>query len=204
MQIDWRRVQARLGLVADGVAGPQTYGALFRRMGAGPERAAELGTGGCVWLPEYGINTGLRLAHFLGQAAHESGGFRWMEEIWGPTDAQRRYEGRRDLGNTQPGDGRRYAGRGIFQLTGRANYRAAGRRIDRDLEGHPELAAEPAISVQIAADYWVSRGLSALADRDDLQAITRKINGGSNGIADRIDRTARAKALLLLPVEMAA
>lgn len=202
--IDWRRVQARLGLVADGVAGPLTYGALFRRMGAAPERALALGAGAAAWFPDYGLATGLRVAHWLGQAAHESGGFLYLREIWGPTDAQRRYEGRRDLGNHYPGDGRRFMGRGVFQLTGRANYIAVGKRLGLDLVGDPDLAADPAVSVRIACDYWASRGLSALADRDDLHGLTRRINGGTNGLADRITRTERAKALLLLGVAVAA
>jgi hypothetical protein len=74
------------------------------------------------YCPQYEIDTPLRLAHFLSQACHETQGFRYLKEIWGPTAAQKRYEGRTDLGNTRLGDGRLYCGRGIFQLTGRSNY----------------------------------------------------------------------------------
>src|SRR5438552_406834 len=89
-------------------------------------------------MAEFAINTFLREAAFLAQIAHESAELRFMEEIWGPTPAQRGYEGRADLGNTQPGDGKRFKGRGPIQLTGRANYRSYGQRLGVDLESHPE------------------------------------------------------------------
>jgi putative chitinase len=134
------------------------------------------------------INTPQRLAHFLAQVTHESGGFRWMQEIWGPTPAQVRYEGRLDLGNTQPGDGRRYMGRGPLQLTGRANYRNTGKRIGQPLEDQPELASQIGVGSLIACDYWTQHGLNRLADQGGLSmvlAITRSVNGGSNGLIDR-------------------
>lgn len=137
----------------------------------------------------------LRMAHFLAQAAHESDGFRTTVEYWGPTAQQRGYEGRSDLGNTQPGDGRRYMGRGIFQLTGRDNYARYGQKLGLDLVNQPELAAEPPISFRIACHYWLAKGLNALADKDDLVGITRRINGGENGLADRQRYYLRARAL---------
>ncbi|MGR6534281.1 glycoside hydrolase family 19 protein, partial [Brevundimonas sp. RM1] len=122
--LDARRLQGRLGVSVDGIIGAGTLTALFARMGAQKPVAEELGLAANVHFRTYGIlDSGLRLAHFMGQCGHESGGFRFMEEIWGPTQAQRGYEGRADLGNTQSGDGRRYQGRGPIQLTGRANYR---------------------------------------------------------------------------------
>lgn len=136
-------------------------------------------------LPQYGITTPLRLAHFWAQASHECHGFRTMHEYWGPTDAQRRYEGRKDLGNTQAGDGKRFMGRGIFQLTGRANYAAMSKKLGIDFVTNPEKAADPVIALRIACEYWRSRGLNALADKNDMKGITRKINGGQNGLADR-------------------
>ncbi|MBN8944562.1 MAG: glycoside hydrolase family 19 protein [Rhizobiales bacterium] len=145
--------------------------------------------------PTGAITTDLRAAHFLAQAAHESDGFRTLVE-YGGSGYFDRYDGRRDLGNVRPGDGARYRGRGIFQLTGRANYRLFGAKIGVDIERLPGRAAEPDISARTAIVYWGSRGLNAFADKDDLRAITRRINGGFNGLADRQARLIRAKAAL--------
>lgn len=188
--IDWKPIQERLGLMVDGVAGPKTYGALFAGMGAKPDVAAGLGAAAARYMPQYGINTALQVAHFLAQAAHETGCFRFFTEIWGPTPAQRGYEGRTDLGNTQPGDGRRYLGRGIFQLTGRANYTAHG------LADTPEKAAEPETAMLVACEYWQARRIGAAADADDVRAVTRKINGGFNGLNARTDMLKKAKGLM--------
>lgn len=144
-------------------------------------------------LDEYSINTRLRIAHFLGQTCHESAGFRTTEEF-ATGDA---YEGRKDLGNTQKGDGRRYKGRGLIQLTGRANYRTYGRAMKIDLENNPEQAAAPALSLRIACEYWKSRNINAACDRDDLITVTRLINGGTNGLEDRRQYTSRAKAAII-------
>ncbi len=135
-------------------------------------------------LRAYGIASALRVAHFLAQAAHETDGFRTLEE-YGGASYFARYDGRKDLGNTQAGDGARYHGRGIFQLTGRANYRRFGQLLGLDLEGRPELAAEAETSLRIAAVYWNDRKISPAADRDDLVLVTRMINGGRNGLAER-------------------
>ncbi|MCH7862898.1 MAG: glycoside hydrolase family 19 protein, partial [Proteobacteria bacterium] len=140
---------------------------------------------------------GLRLAHFLAQAGLETMGFARMVEMWGPTPAQRRYEGRADLGNVRPGDGFRYRGRGVLQITGRDNYRRFGALIGVDIEGQPDRAAEPPIAMALACAYWTSRRINAAADRDDVEAVTRLITGGLNGIDDRRQRLARAKAILL-------
>ena len=144
---------------------------------------------------KYKINTLLRQAHFLAQAAHESAHFTTLEEMGGPSYFAR-YDGRKDLGNVKPGDGNRFHGRGIFQLTGRANYRQMGKKLGLPLEQAPELAADPENSLAIAGEYWNSRSISKLADKDDIRAVTKKINGGYNGIADRIDKLARAKKAL--------
>ena len=192
-----KRLQANLGVAADGIIGAGTLRALFERMGAKTGLAVELGVASNVHFRTYGIlENPARLAHFMGQCAHESGGFVFMEEIWGPTAAQRGYEGRKDLGNTVAGDGFRYKGRGPIQLTGRANYRKYGRDIGIDLEGHPEIAAVPSIGILTACKYWCDHGCNELADRDDLEGITRRINGGVNGLADRKARTAKAKGLV--------
>ena len=144
-------------------------------------------------LPQYEINTPLRIAHFLAQAAHETADFRTLVE-YGPDNYFSRYDGRKDLGNTVPGDGLRYKGRGIFQLTGRINYRVYGQRLGIDLENNPAKAADAAVSVQIACEYWKAKGLNGWADRDDVKEITRRINGGYNGLQDRINKLAKAKA----------
>jgi len=137
-------------------------------------------------LPRYQINTTARVAAFLAQIGHESEGLHWLVEIWGPTPAQQRYEGRLDLGNIMPGDGLRYRGRGLLQLTGRANYRKAGRELGQDFEGTPQLVAVPKWAVETACLFWRDHGLSAMADAGDFQRITETINGGLNGEAARL------------------
>lgn len=143
-------------------------------------------------LESYQINSPLRIAHLLAQLAHESAGFRTTEEFASGTA----YEGRRDLGNTEPGDGRRFKGRGLIQLTGRANYARFGRMLGQDLVSNPEAAAEPVLSLRIACAYWSDRAINVHADRDDLIAVTRAINGGTNGLADRRACLGRAKDAL--------
>lgn len=144
------------------------------------------------YMGQYELNSHLRICHFLAQAAHESAGFRTLEEY----ASGAAYEGRKDLGNVKPGDGRRYKGRGIFQLTGRANYNSIGKKLGYDLENNPDMAATPEISVLTALEYWKSRNLNALADKDDVEGITRKINGGLNGFADRKSYLSSAKKII--------
>lgn len=193
MSFEPRRLQQRLGVAADGIIGRGTLTALFRHFGCGPERAEELALSAAVHFPAYGVMVnGNRLAHFIAQLAHESGGFRYMEEI----ASGAAYEGRANLGNTQPGDGKRYKGRGPIQLTGRANYRTYGRALGIDFERHPEIVATPSIGLIVALRYWESNGLNALADADDVLTITRRINGGVTGLADRRAKLAQMKALL--------
>lgn len=139
-----------------------------------------------------GIDTRLRLAHFLAQACHESDGFCTTEEF----ASGEAYEGRRDLGNTQPGDGPRYKGRGLIQLTGRANYRDYGQALGLGLEDKPALAAEPALSLRIACEFWTRHRINAACDADDVVQVTRLVNGGLNGLDSRRALTARAKAAL--------
>lgn len=143
-------------------------------------------------LDDHDINTYLRIAHFMGQVTHECAGFRTTEEF----ASGAAYEGRRDLGNTQRGDGRRYKGRGLLQLTGRANYRDMGARLGLPLEDQPELAGDPVTSLRIACEYWKSRRINQDADADDLIRVTRKVNGGLNGLDDRRVYLGRAKAAL--------
>ena len=158
-------------------------------------------------MQEFGINTPLREAAFLAQLAHESGEFRWMEEIWGPTQAQRRYEPPSGLaarlGNTQRGDGFRFKGRGPIQLTGRSNYQRYGRELGVDLTGHPELAATSEVAFRVAGLYWSKNGLNDLADKQWFKTITKRINGGFNGLPDRVRYYQRAKQVLGAPRSVA-
>jgi putative chitinase len=145
----------------------------------------------------YGINTITRLKHFLGQAAEESASFRTLTEYASGAE----YEGRADLGNTVAGDGVRFKGRGIFQITGRANYAAIGGKLGIDLINNPTLAATPQVAVETACIYWQTHNLSAIADStlspyDTCVAITKKINGGTNGLAERWTMTQRAAVSL--------
>jgi putative chitinase len=150
--------------------------------------------GGCCTdtLDKYAINTKLRIAHFLAQACHESDGFCTTVEYASGNE----YEGRRDLGNVNPGDGPRYKGRGLFQLTGRANYKEYGDALGIDLVDNPEKAAEPATSLLIACEYWNKHNLSTFADNDDIFHITQRINGGQNGAPQRRAYLAKAKQAL--------
>lgn len=143
-------------------------------------------------LEDSGINTFLRLSHFLAQAAHETDGFRVLEEY----ASGAAYEGRKDLGNVNPGDGVRYKGRGIFQLTGRANYKRYGSLLGVDLENNPDLAEKENIPLLVACEYWNQNILSPVADRDDIITITKKINGGTNGLESRMKYAERAKVVI--------
>lgn len=153
-----------------------------------------------VTFERFHINTPLRMAHFFGQILHESGGFRWMREIWGPTDAQRRYEPpsslAKDLGNTQPGDGKRFMGRGVIQLTGRANYTKFSQVMGIDFVSDPDLVASPQYAVTAAGWFWDMRNINRFADQDDLIRVTRLVNGGRNGLADREKYLNRSKQVL--------
>lgn len=151
-----------------------------------------------------GITTGRRFAHFIAQVAHESAGFKYDQEIWGPTKAQLRYEGRKDLGNTMPGDGYRYRGRGPIQNTGRFNYREYTGWVHRyisktapDFEADPDAILESPWEGLVAVWYWETRKLNVLADKGDLRAITKRVNGGYNGLNDRYRWFTRAALVLL-------
>lgn len=153
----------------------------------------------------YAIDTPQRMAMFLAQIGHESGSLRYVAELWGPTPAQARYEGRLDLGNGQPGDGQRYKGRGLIQITGRANYtsvrdrlRAAGIDDVPDFVARPEALEAPRWAALSAGDYWSMRGINAFADAGDIERATRAVNGGLNGLDDRRRRWEKAKAVLAM------
>jgi predicted chitinase len=154
-------------------------------------------------MTEFAIEAPARGAAFLAQLAHESGQFRFMEEIWGPTPAQRRYEPvstlATSLGNGEVGDGKRFKGRGPIQITGRANYRRFGDLLGTDLVADPARAALPELAFRIAGLFWSKKGLNELADRATPEAfreITRRINGGFNGLEDRQKFYAVARTVL--------
>jgi putative chitinase len=168
-----------------------------------------------------GIGSSIRLRHFLAQCAHESQGFTRFSENLNYSEeglrkifpkyfdaaaardyarqpekiANRAYASRLGNGDENSGDGWRYRGRGVFQLTGRDNYRTFGKRVGADLEADPDRAADPAVAVQVAIAYWNDRRLSERADADDVEGITRGINGGTIGLEDRKQLLAKAKTI---------
>jgi putative chitinase len=150
-----------------------------------------------IFLPaallRHSICTPLRQAHFLAQVCEESWGFSDLVE---EGDGQR-YEGMKGLGNVQPGDGPRFKGRGLIQLTGRANYDRVGRELDLDLTDQPELAGQADVAVETACTFWSDRGLNHFADLDDLREVTRRVNGNALlGLKERGEYLAKAKTLL--------
>lgn len=147
-------------------------------------------------MQRYQITSPVRQAAFLAQIGHESGQLRYVREIWGPTAAQKRYEGRKDLGNTESGDGARFKGRGLIQITGRENYRKAGAALGLPLLDQPELLEQAEWSAISAAWWWASHGLNELADAGKFEQITRTINGGLNGQDDRLAIWKRAQGVL--------
>lgn len=155
------------------------------------------------------LTTVARLAPWLGQVGHETLRLRYTAELWGPTAQQLRYEPvttlSRRLGNNQPGDGRRFAGHGLIQTTGRHNHARVRDRLRArlgpevpDFEANPLQLCTPGWAALSAADYWVDRRLNELADAGDHVALTRRINGGTNGLADRLALTAQARAACIL------
>lgn len=141
---------------------------------------------------EFHINSPIRQAAFIAQIAHESGELRYVKEIASGSA----YEGRKDLGNTQPGDGMKYKGRGLIQITGRNNYLECGKALGVDLVTQPELLETNDLACRSAAWFWASHGLNDLADKGDFERITKRINGGYNGLKER--QAYYAKALLFL------
>lgn len=160
-------------------------------------------------LKVYGDKAGLtkphRMAHYLAQMIHESGGFRYDKEIWGPTAAQKRYDTRTDLGNTAAadGDGKLYMGRGPIQITGKANYEqfrdwCRKQRLDApDFVAHPEAVNTDPWEGLGPIWYWTTRKLNVYADENNIEQLTKRINGGLNGFSDRIHFYIRASLVLL-------
>lgn len=172
---------------------------------------------------KYEINTPTRQAAFIGQCGHESSSFKVLQEnlnysakglcaTW-PSRfpniefameyerkperiANKVYGGRADLGNTEEGDGWRFSGKGLIQLTGRNNFKTCGDALGVDLTAHPELLLEPKYACLSAGWFWNKRGLNSLADAEDWTTITKRINGGTLGLEDRVNRTHKAMDIL--------
>ena len=133
---------------------------------------------------QYQVNNPKRIAAFFAQTIHESASFTATREF----ASGGAYEGRKDLGNVFKGDGKKYKGRGYIQVTGRNNYSACSNALfgDRTLISNPDLLAAPQYAMQSALWFWQDRGLNALADKQFFETITKRINGGLNGFADRV------------------
>ena len=144
-------------------------------------------------MAEFGITTPARQASFLSQVGHESGQLRYVREL----ASGQAYERRADLGNTQRGDGVRFRGRGLLQVTGRANYAACGKALSLDLLAQPELLEQTVNACRSAGWFWQTRGLNALADTGDQERVTRRINGGVNGLVERLALFAVAQRVLV-------
>ena len=143
-------------------------------------------------LIHFEINTPIRVQHFLAQVYHESGAFHYLKEI----ASGQAYEHRADLGNTSDGDGVKFKGRGLIQITGKFNYIAIGKDLNEDFVSHPELLETPHYATLSAGWFWNKKGLNALADNDDIIHITKRVNGGLNGIEDRQNYLSKAKAVI--------
>jgi putative chitinase len=170
---------------------------------------------------KYQINTPKRQACFIGQTMHESGGYKFLREnlnysakalmnTWPSrfpdADTAEKYERQPEkiankvysgrMGNTEDGDGAKYIGRGLIQLTGKDNYKAFGEAIGEDLLANPQLVEEPRYAALSAGWFWNKRGLNALADAMDITTLTIRINGGKIGIDDRIAKINKALDIL--------
>ncbi len=208
--MDVVKVQTKLNLAganiqADGDLGPKTFTAILnfvvgRNLGS---LGVILGRSMAVEFKKYGITSDLRIAHFIAQAAHETGGFKYLSELGSGKDVNhdgfddylQKYDFRKDLGNSHVGDGPKFRGRGIFQLTGYFNYLNYGNRLGLSLTSTPDMAAQPDIAVVTACLFWNDKGLSNFADKDDVLSITKKINGGTNGLAERTQYAVKLKGL---------
>lgn len=151
------------------------------------------------------INTIQRMASFLAQIGHESGRLKYSRELWGPTKQQLKYEGTdlaKQLGNTEQGDGFKYRGAGLIQITGRYNYRMMYMRLVKfcpdcpNFEEHPEKMVSKKWACLTAAMYWKMHNLNMYADNGDFLTQTKKINGGTNGMQDRTELFIRALSVL--------
>lgn len=153
------------------------------------------------WLPKFGITTRARIVHFFAQCSHESMGFYWLEEQGDDAYFTENYEGRDDLGNTQPGDGAKFSGHGLIQVTGRANHANVAAKTGIDCVNNPKLLTIYPGALVGALVWWQDNGMNALCDAGlddaDVTAVTKRINGGTNGLNDRLNRTDKLKLIIL-------
>lgn len=172
---------------------------LMAATGCSPDNARRFAAAITLCMERFHIDTPQRQAAFLAQVAHESGRLKWVQEL----ASGAAYENRRDLGNVMPGDGPRYKGRGLLQTTGRSNYKELKAKLESfgytdvpDFEMNPGKLEEPTWAAASAGLYWATRGLSRFADVDDFVTLTKRINGGINGLDDRMACWDRAKGVL--------
>lgn len=152
------------------------------------------------FMQKYDIAVIQRITFFLASIAHESGELKYTREIWGPTEAQKRYEKRHDLGNVYPGDGKRFMGRGLIQITGRANYRDCSFALTGSVNtfvDNPELLSTPGYATESACWFWAERGLNEISDIGDFERATKRINGGLNGYDKRLKYLDRARKIII-------
>jgi len=221
--MNWKPIQTRLGVTADGDAGPKTWAALLARVGAvGNPLQLQIGAAFVKYASDGGLTTPLRIAHCLAQSSVETAGFTQLTEnlnyraetivrTWPsrfPTVASatpfahnpealanKVYGGR--FGNVRPGDGWFYRGRGTKQTTFHDNYAEVERVTGLPVLATPDLLGEADAGTRAGCIYWHERNCNALADADDIGAVTRRVNGGLNGLPERRAALARAKAVLL-------
>jgi putative chitinase len=155
------------------------------------QRASELAPALGQAFYRHHITTPRRAAMAVAQMAHESAGFRTATEYASGAE----YEGRRDLGNIHPGDGKRFKGRGFIQITGRTNYSAVSIALGHDFLIYPEKLAHDHWAAMASCWWWEAHGCNQLADRGDFTGLTRRINGGLNGLASRRAYYLRARAV---------
>lgn len=182
-------LQRNIGAKVDGVIGRNTLTKLFSYLGASNPRAEKMGLAANVHFRTYGImDDELCFINFIGQCAHETMGFRFMEE----TASGKDYEGRIDLGNIKSGDGVRYKGRGALQTTGRDNYTQASNEAGMDFVGNPERLAEPDIGMYASVLFWNRKKINDLVLacngnlEDSIKISTFKVNGGYRGYESRV------------------
>ena len=153
-----------------------------------------------IYLDVFEINTPLRAAHFMAQCCHETGGLKFLKEKGNSKYFKKYEQGRlgKMLGNTKAGDGEKYKGRGLLHITGRANYKAYqdSGYCKGDIIENPELLEKPLGATKSGAWWWWKHGLNELADKDDVVAVTKRINGGTNGLASRKRWLAKCKKVL--------